>query len=137
MAVGAGVGLAVFGAMAGSSATTRILLLWTFGLPGYLPAVVYAVVAGFLAAGLLGARRDSRDLAVGLGFLVAGGIGLQDSYQSALRRAAWRCSRCGRRSPAKRLVSGREGRCRSRRGRSGRRSGQPLACASRDVRLYT
>ena len=84
VAVGAGVGVVVFGAMAGSSATTRILLLWTFGLPGYLPAVVYAVVAGFLAAGLLGARRDSRDLAVGLGFLVAGGIGLQDSYQSAL-----------------------------------------------------
>lgn len=82
--VGAGFGLLVFGALTSSAATTKILILWTFGLPGYLPPLFYAAAAGMMAAVLASAVRRDQALAIGLGLLVAGGIGLHSSYQSVL-----------------------------------------------------
>ncbi|MDZ7678247.1 MAG: hypothetical protein U5K29_06825 [Acidimicrobiales bacterium] len=82
--VGAGIGLIVFGALTASAATTKILILWTFGLPGYLPPLFYAAAAGLMAAVLTSAVRRDRALAIGLGLLAAGGVGLHSSYQSML-----------------------------------------------------
>lgn len=82
--VGAAVAITVFSVLIASPATIKVLMLWTLGLPGYFPAAVYAVVAGLLTSTLRAAMRGERDLAVGLGLLVAGGIGLHNSYQTAL-----------------------------------------------------
>ncbi|MFP3906525.1 MAG: hypothetical protein ACLFWR_05800 [Acidimicrobiales bacterium] len=82
--IGAGVGLGVFGALTASAATTKILILWTFGLPGYLPPLFYAAAAGLTAAVLASAARRDRAFAIGLALLVAGGVGLHSSYQSML-----------------------------------------------------
>ncbi|MFP4512141.1 MAG: hypothetical protein ACLFRV_04235 [Acidimicrobiales bacterium] len=82
--IGAGVGLVVFGALTASAATTKILILWTFGLPGYLPPLFYAAAAGLTAAVLASAARRDRAFAIGLALLVAGGVGLHSSYQSML-----------------------------------------------------
>ncbi len=82
----AGVVVALFvgGVLVASPATSKVLMLWTVGMPGYFSAPVYALVAGVLTATLLAARRARPDLAVGLGLLVVGGIGLQNSYQTLL-----------------------------------------------------
>lgn len=82
--LGAAVAITVFGVLVASPATIKVLMLWTIGLPGYFPAAVYAIVAGLLTSTLRAALRDDRDLAVGLGLLMAGGIGLHNSYQTAL-----------------------------------------------------
>lgn len=84
IAVGAALAVTVFGAMSASPATSKVVMLWALGLPGYFPAAVYAVAAAVLVSSLLAMMRADRDLAVGLGLLVVGGIGLHTSYQTAL-----------------------------------------------------
>ncbi|MBK5221283.1 MAG: hypothetical protein JJE52_00080 [Acidimicrobiia bacterium] len=81
---GIAAGLVAWGALAASSATTKVLVLWSMGVPGYFPAAVYAVAVGAAATALLAAARTDRDLAVSLGLLVVGGIGLHNSYQTLL-----------------------------------------------------
>ena len=69
----------------GNGSTSRFLLLWNVGLPGYFPGVAYALAAGALALTLLGLWRDNRRLeAAGLALLITGGIGLHSTYQSGL-----------------------------------------------------
>jgi hypothetical protein len=82
---GSAVGALVFTVFLGNPATTRILLLWSHGLTGSLPAVAYAAAAGALATtavSLLAARRPLA--AFGIVLLVLGGVGIQNTYQTAL-----------------------------------------------------
>lgn len=83
--VGIGAGLLVFTGMLGNGSTSRFLLLWNAGLSGTLPSFVYATAAGALAYTMLRASRNGSPLvAAGLILLVAGGLGLHSTYQSAL-----------------------------------------------------
>lgn len=85
LAMGVVAGLVVLAAFTASTATSTILLLWTFGLAGYLPVAVYAVAAGALVAGLGALGRGSQpDRMVGLALVALGGVGLHSSYQSGL-----------------------------------------------------
>ena len=69
----------------GNGSTSRFLLLWNVGLSGTLPGVAYAAAAGAIAfSGVQFWRSGSPLAASGVLLLVAGGIGLQSSYQSAL-----------------------------------------------------
>lgn len=80
------VALVVFGTLLGAGGpTTRILLLWNEGLSGTLPSVVYALAAGalvFTVLHLLGTRRFMA--LIGLLLVLAGGVGLHNTYQSRL-----------------------------------------------------
>lgn len=68
-----------------ASATVRILLLWNIGLPGGLPAVAYGVVAMAVVVAIVNAaQRGQLATVAGVCLLVAGGIGLQSTYQSGL-----------------------------------------------------
>jgi hypothetical protein len=73
------------GSLAANSSTTKILLLWNFGLPGALPAIAYGLALGAFACTMAVLWRGGDRLAVAaLALLVAGGIGLHSTYQSAL-----------------------------------------------------
>lgn len=69
----------------GNGSTSRFLLLWNEGLSGALPGLAYALAGGALAATFAGLVRSGRGLeAVAVALLVAGGIGLHNTYQSGL-----------------------------------------------------
>jgi len=69
----------------GNGSTSRFLLLWNVGLSGTLPGVAYAAAAGAIAFAAVRCLRIGSPLgACGVVLLVAGGIGLHSSYQSAL-----------------------------------------------------
>jgi hypothetical protein len=69
----------------GNPATTRFLLLWSHGLTGSLPSVVYAAAAGGYTAAVVMLFSRGRPLAgMGLILLALGGIGIQNTYQTAL-----------------------------------------------------
>lgn len=82
---GAVTAVVVFALLIGNPSTTRFLLLWTHGLTGSLPAVAYAAAAGALAATVVALYQRQLPLAAGgLLLLVAGGIAMQNTYQSML-----------------------------------------------------
>ena len=84
-ALAAAVGLVTFAMFIGNGSTVRILMLWNGGLGGHFPAVLYAVAAAGVAAGILGYLRSGRLLvAAGVALLFIGGIGLHSTYQSGL-----------------------------------------------------
>ncbi len=84
-AAGVTAGVLTFAMLVGSGSTTRILLLWNHGLAGTLPAVAYAFAAGGLAATIAGlVRQGDRMTAAGIVLMLAGGIGLHNTYQSGL-----------------------------------------------------
>lgn len=75
----------VAGALVGAGSTLSVLLLWNLGVPGWLPGLGYALAAGALAITLTSALADRQVLAAaGVLLLVAGGIGLMSTYQTAL-----------------------------------------------------
>ena len=75
----------MFGLFAGNPWTTRILMLWSAGLSGSLPAALYGAAAGAFALTVACLLRDGRRLeAFGLLLLLAGGIGLHSTYQTGL-----------------------------------------------------
>lgn len=79
------VGLGVLVMIVGAGSTTKILMLWNFGLSGYFPGPLYAIAAaalGYTIATLL--AEDRKGMAVGLILLVVGGIGLHSTYQTGL-----------------------------------------------------
>ncbi len=85
VAWGAAVSGAVMMTLVLAPATAKIVLLWNFGLAGYLPALAYAMAAGTLTYALVMIVKSGDGLtAVGIGLLVVGGIGLHSTYQSAL-----------------------------------------------------
>lgn len=78
-------GLLTFTMFIGNGSTVRILMLWNGGVGGHLPAVLYAVAAAGVAAGIIGYVRSGRLLmAAGIALLFIGGIGLHSTYQSGL-----------------------------------------------------
>ncbi|MEE9277289.1 MAG: hypothetical protein V3V06_02660, partial [Dehalococcoidia bacterium] len=78
-------GVAIFAALTGTPATVKILALWSFGLAGYFPAVLYALGAGAVTYSLVAMFRAGHLAeAAGLTLLVLGGIGLQSTYQTGL-----------------------------------------------------
>jgi len=84
--IGMGVALVTWVAFLGNGgATARFLLLWSEGLSGVLPSVVYAAAAGCMTATIAALLR-MRNVAgaAGLVLLVTGGIGLHSTYQSGL-----------------------------------------------------
>lgn len=65
--------------------TTKILVLWNFGLSGWLPAAAYGLAAGCLAHTLVRLVETGRGReGLGLFLVVAGGVGLASTYQSAI-----------------------------------------------------
>lgn len=83
--IAAAVALAVLGALVANGSTVKILLLWSFGIAGYFPSVVYAAAAGAVTLALVGARRSCDPLVpAGLVLLLVGGLGLHSTYQSGL-----------------------------------------------------
>ena len=80
------VGLLAFGMLAGEgAATSRFLLLWNVGLSGTLPATVYAAGAGALALTFMALFRSRQVVAaMAVILLVAGGMGLHNTYQTGL-----------------------------------------------------
>lgn len=83
--IGAIVGAVTIGAFASNATTPRILLLWTFGVPGAFPGAVYGVALGVLVTVLLWGRRvGGSERAIALVLVACGGIGLHSTYQSAL-----------------------------------------------------
>lgn len=75
----------VFAALGPGGATTRILLLWNFGLAGSLPAPLYALAIGALVMAIGAAVRAGRtELVVALALLFIGGVALHSTYQSGL-----------------------------------------------------
>lgn len=83
--VAIGTALVVGAAFAFGPSTTEILVLWNFGLSGFLPAAVYGLAAGCLAHTLVRLAETGRATeAVAVFLVVAGGVGLQSTYQSAL-----------------------------------------------------
>lgn len=80
-----GTAIVVGGAFAFGPSTTEILVLWNFGLSGFLPAAVYGVAAGCLAHTLVRLTETGRGVeSLGLFLVVAGGVGLASTYQSAI-----------------------------------------------------
>lgn len=80
------VGLMAFGAFVGAGgSTSRILLLWNEGLSGTMPSIAYGIAAAGLTASLVALWRSGQTaFAAALLLLVAGGIGLHNTYQSGL-----------------------------------------------------
>ena len=79
------VAVLVLGALVANGSTVKILLLWSFGLAGYYPSILYAAAAAALVLALAGARRAADRLALGgLVLLLVGGLGLHSTYQSGL-----------------------------------------------------
>ncbi len=82
---GLGAAAMTSGALLANASTTRILLLWSFGLAGYLPGVAYGAAVGAVVYAIVALRRRGNGtLAWGVAFLFMGGIGLHSTYQSAL-----------------------------------------------------
>lgn len=72
------------GMLAAQPATIEILMLWNLGLAGYFSPVVYGVAAGVCAyAASVSIRRGQPTVALGIAFVIAGGIGLHSTLQSA------------------------------------------------------
>lgn len=79
------VGGSVTAALVAVPATTKILMLWNLGLAGYFPAAVYGLATGAAGYGLaVLIRAGEHRLVIAIGLLLAGGIGLHSTYQSAL-----------------------------------------------------
>jgi hypothetical protein len=78
--------LFVLAGQLGSGPTTNILFLWSLGMTGGLPFLLYAAAAGALAyAAWVLMRGGSPLLALALLLLGFGGIGLHNTYQSTLQ----------------------------------------------------
>ena len=86
LAVGTLVAVLAFGMfVGGGGATSRILLLWNAGLSGTLPGTVYAAAAGAIALSFVALARNGQVLAaMGVALLIAGGLGLHNTYQTGL-----------------------------------------------------
>lgn len=84
--VAAGVaGSVVLAMILGAGSTTKILMLWNFGLSGYFPGPLYALAAAAVAYTIAVLFAEGRrGTAVGLGLLLVGGIGLHSTYQTGL-----------------------------------------------------
>lgn len=68
-----------------ANSTMSILLLWTVGVPGWLPAISYAVaLGGLVITGWSAFAAGQWTVGLGLVLLAAGGVGMISTYQSGL-----------------------------------------------------
>jgi hypothetical protein len=82
---GAVIGGMVFAGLLANASTVKILLLWNFGLAGYLPSILYGVAAGAVAYTIVALRAaGQRSYAAAIALLFMGGIGLHSTYQTGL-----------------------------------------------------
>lgn len=82
--IAAVVGVVTAGMLAAQPATVEILMLWNFGLAGYFPPLVYGLAAAVFAyAAATSIRRGQPTVAIGIAFVIVGGIGLHSTLQSA------------------------------------------------------
>ncbi len=72
-------------ALARASSTVSILILWSLGVPGWLPGITFAIAFGALVTTVVSAvgRRDL-GIAIGLVLLMTGGVGAISTYQTGL-----------------------------------------------------
>lgn len=85
LVLGAALGGVLLVGLVAASATVRILLLWTVGLPGALPSLAYGAAAFAAGVAIVSSARHARlATAAGVILLAAGGLGLQSTYQSGL-----------------------------------------------------
>jgi hypothetical protein len=79
-------GVLVLAGQLANGPTTNILFLWSLGMTGGLPFVLYVAAAAALSyAAWVLLREGSTMLALGLLLLALGGIGLHNTYQSTLQ----------------------------------------------------
>lgn len=79
------VGLVATGLLIGNESTSKVLALWSVGLAGYFPALVYGVAAaGATYAAITSWRAGRPLLAVGLVLVLLAGVGLHSTYQTGL-----------------------------------------------------
>lgn len=82
--VGSAAGFVVFVSLVAQPSPTEILMLWNLGLAGYFHPVVYAAaIASLLYSVHFAWTMGDRSVAIGVAFIVAGGIGLHSTIQSA------------------------------------------------------
>ena len=68
-----------------ANSTMSILLLWTVGVPGWLPSITYGVaIGGLVVTGWSALTNGEWPAALGLVLLAAGGVGTISTYQSGL-----------------------------------------------------
>ena len=68
-----------------ANSTMSILLLWTVGVPGWLPSIAYGVaIGGLVVTGWSALTSGEWPVGLGLMLLVAGGVGTISTYQSGL-----------------------------------------------------
>jgi hypothetical protein len=79
------VGLITTAALIGNESTSKVLALWSVGLAGYFPALVYGVAAAGATYTAVASWRAGRPLlAVGLVLILLAGVGLHSTYQTGL-----------------------------------------------------
>lgn len=79
------VALLALGALRAAGPTLFVVVLWNLGIPGWLPAIVYAAALGALITTLWTAVSGGEQLtAIGLVLLIAGGVGTISTYQTGL-----------------------------------------------------
>jgi hypothetical protein len=97
---GAFLGATTYAGLLVNASTVKILLLWNFGLAGYLPSVLYGIAAGSAAYTVLALRATGRRTsALGLALVLMGGIGLHSTYQTGLVLAGFALLGTADRSP--------------------------------------
>ncbi len=83
--IGLGAAAAVIAILWAGASTVWILGLWTLGVPGWLPGIVYALAFGGLVTTWWSAFGGGQwNIGVGLVLLTAGGVGAISTYQSGL-----------------------------------------------------
>ncbi len=85
LAWGVVVGATTYAGLLANASTVKILMLWNFGLAGYLPSVLYGLAAGAATYTIVALRAaGQRTLALGMALVFIGGIGLHSTYQTGL-----------------------------------------------------
>lgn len=83
--IGLGAAVVTTAMLSAGASTMWILGLWTLGVPGWLPGIVYALAFGGLATTWWSAFGGGQwNIGVGLVLLTAGGVGAISTYQSGL-----------------------------------------------------
>ncbi len=73
------------GAFTAAGSTVSIIVLWNVGVPGWLPGIFYALAIGSLTfSAWVAVAKGKAPLAIGVVLLVAGGVGVMSTYQTAL-----------------------------------------------------
>ncbi|MEX1126176.1 MAG: hypothetical protein WD895_07980 [Acidimicrobiia bacterium] len=87
--IGLGVTVLSAAVLSASPATMSILVLWSFGAPGWLSGLAYSLALGSVVMVAWAALQSGeREIVIGLVLLAGGGIGMISTYQTGLVVAA-------------------------------------------------